>query len=272
MCRTDELKETVKNDLKLLRDIKPLVHNITNYVVMNFTANILIGIGASPIMAHAPEEMEDIVNISQAVVINIGTLSAHWVDAMLTAGKYANKIGVPVILDPVGNGATRYRTETVKELLNRIKFSIIRGNASEIIAISEEMDTGTKGVDTVNSSLDAMETAQEVANKLNTIIVVSGKTDVVTDGQDTFLLKNGSAMLRSLTGTGCAATAVIAAFSAVDDNFLSAAIAGVSVYNIASEFADKDSAGSGPGTFMMKFYDEIYKINNCEKWLKIEKV
>lgn len=269
---TQELRKKVRDNLTVLRDIKPLVHNITNYVVMNFTANILISLGASPIMAHAREEIEDIVDIAQTVVINIGTLSPHWVEAMLKAGKHANKIDVPVVLDPVGNGATGYRTEVVDELLNKVKFSVIRGNASEIIAILKSKDAGTKGVDSVHSSIEAIDIAKDIAREYNTVVVVSGKDDVITNGEEVFILKNGHQMLSNLTGTGCAATACIGAFLAIESEPLIAAICGMSVFNIAAENAARDARG--PGSFLISLYDSLYNIKQSDitRKLKVEKV
>ena len=174
-----------KNLLQKVRNTKPLIHNITNYVAMNFTANVLLALGASPVMAHSQEEVEDMVSITQTLVINIGTLSPSWVEAMELAGRKANKLKIPVILDPVGSGATKYRTETTKKLIQQIKFSVIRGNASEILSIQKEK-IKTKGVDSIHSSTDALDYAICLANELKTVIAITGKVDIVTNGRDTY--------------------------------------------------------------------------------------
>ena len=256
--KTEELKQTAANNLLILRKQIPLVHNITNYVVMNFTANMLLSLGASPIMAHARQEMKDIVNISNSLVINIGTLSEKWIESMLIAGKYAEHLNKPIILDPVGNGASFYRTDTVDKLINEVKFSIIRGNASEIIALAKKQESKTKGVDSVHSSNDAISVAQKFARDSGVTIVVSGKEDIATNGKRTYRLSNGTSLLSSVTGTGCAATAVIGAFLGIEKDPLTAAISGICAYNIAAELAENNA--KGPGSFVPAMFDALYNL------------
>jgi hydroxyethylthiazole kinase len=152
----------LKSLLKKLRDERPLVHNITNYVVMNFTANTLLAMGASPVMAHAADEVEEMVSLAGALVINIGTLSKHWIESMLRAGRRANELGVPIILDPVGSGATSLRTNTFRNLVKELRLSVVRGNGSEILSIASD-SIRTKGVETAHGAEQALETAREVA-------------------------------------------------------------------------------------------------------------
>ena len=173
--------ENLKRDLAILREKSPLVHNITNYVAMNFSANALLAIGASPVMAHAVEEMDDMVAIASALVINIGTLDAEWVRGMLCAGRAAHSMGKPIVLDPVGAGATPYRTATAWEIIRECCPTIIRGNASEIMALVNA-DITSKGVDSSQSSDDALESAKQLALSTGAVVVISGATDYITDG------------------------------------------------------------------------------------------
>jgi len=246
-----------KNLLQKVRDTKPLVHNITNYVAMNFTANVLLALGASPVMAHSQEE--------------VGTLSPYWVKAMQLAGGKANKLKIPVILDPVGSGATKYRTETTKKLIEQIKFSVIRGNASEILSIQKEK-IKTKGVDSIHSSIDALDYAIRLANELKTVIAITGKVDIVTNGRDTYKIFNGHPLLSYVTGTGCAATVSIAAFLACESNPLIATVAGLCFFGLAGEFASEKA--KSPGSYKVNLIDALFEISPeyFEKNAKYEKI
>jgi len=260
-----------KNLLQKVRDTKPLIHNITNYVAMNFTANVLLALGASPVMAHSQEEVEDMVSIAQALVINIGTLSPSWVKAMELAGGKANRLKIPVILDPVGSGATKYRTETAKKLIQQIKFSVIRGNASEILSIQREK-IKTKGVDSIHSSTDALDYAICLANELKTVIAITGRVDIVTDGRDTYKIFNGHPLLSYITGTGCAATVSIAAFLACESSPLIATVAGLCFFGLAGEFAFEKA--KSPGSYKVNLIDALFEISPeyFEKNAKYEKI
>jgi len=251
--------EKVISDLQQVRENAPLVHNITNYVVMNSTANALLSLGASPVMAHAVEEVEEMASIASAVVLNIGTLSEKWIEAMFKAGKKAKEKGVPVILDPVGAGATTLRTETAKKIIDDVQPDIVRGNASEILALLKA-DAQTKGVDSSASSDDAVEIAKELANTKNCIVSISGKTDYITDGKSVISIGNGDAMLSKVTGTGCAATALTGAFAGVNKNFMEAATGAMVVMGITGEMAGKKA--DAPGTFQVKFLDALYQISD----------
>lgn len=250
--------ENAISDLQKVRENAPLIHNITNYVVMNSTANALLSLGASPVMAHAVEEVEEMANIASAVVLNIGTLSEKWIEAMFKAGKKAKEKKIPVILDPVGAGATTLRTETAKKIIDDIQPDIVRGNASEILALLKA-DAQTKGVDSRASSDDAVEIAKELASTKNCVVSISGKTDYITDGKNVISIGNGDAMLSKVTGTGCAATALTGAFAGVNKNFVEAATGAMVVMGIAGEMARENA--DAPGTFQVKFLDALYQID-----------
>ena len=242
-------------NLQHIREIKPLIHNITNFVVMNYTANVLLAIGASPVMAHAANEVEDMVAFAGALVLNIGTLTEDWVASMVMAGARASALHKPVVLDPVGAGATSFRTAAAKAIIDKTTVSIIRGNASEILSLGSQKTT-TKGVDTANTVQDAAATAALLAKELHTILAITGPIDLVTDGSRVINIANGHPLMPYVTGTGCSATAVIGAFAAVDSDYLSAAATGLAFFGLAGEMAGK--AANGPGSFMMHLLDALY--------------
>ncbi|MCR6105782.1 hydroxyethylthiazole kinase [Salipaludibacillus agaradhaerens] len=248
------------NELRnIIQEKSPLIHNITNVVVTNFTANGLYALGASPVMAYAEEEVADMASVSQALVINIGTLTKPVVNAMLLAGKAANKAGVPIILDPVGAGATPYRTETAQRLLTELDITLIRGNASEIANLSDE-NVKMKGVDSTAEVTDAAEIAKNVALKWKTVTALTGKTDVITDGHTTYTVENGHALQSKITGAGCLLSAVTGAFIAVHDNVVEAATAAIGFYGVAAEHAATRRDNMGPGHFQMHFLDALYDL------------
>jgi len=244
-------------DLNLIREKSPLVHNITNFVVMNNTANGLLAIGASPVMAHAIEEMEDMVSIASALVINMGTLSKHWVDAMLLAGKAAKARKIPVVFDPVGAGATPYRSETALIILKECKPDIIRGNASEIMSLAKS-NIITKGVDSTAKSESALEMGKDLAIKTGAVIAISGKEDFITDGKNVNTVKNGSLMMPKVTGLGCTASSITGAFAAVNRDKLAAASNAMAVMGVAGELAAQKS--DGPGSLQVHFLDALYNL------------
>lgn len=250
--------QALVHDLKTVREESPLVHNITNYVVMNNTANGLLSVGASPVMAHAIDEVADMAGIASALVINIGTLDAQWVESMLIAGKTALAKGTPVILDPVGAGATPYRTKVCKQIIEECRPSIIRGNASEIMALCDA-GVQTKGVDSTDSSDIALDSAKTLAKQTGAIVVVSGQTDYITDGTNVETVKNGNPMMARVTGMGCTATAMVAAFAAVNPDMLNAATHGMAIMGIAGEVAARKSSGNG--SLQVNFLDELYNLN-----------
>jgi hydroxyethylthiazole kinase len=250
-------------NLRRVREKKPLVHNITNYVVMNYTANALLACGASPVMAHAVEEVEEMVSLSGALVLNIGTLSLPWIEAMLKAGRRANELHVPIILDPVGAGATRLRTESAKRLIKSLSITVIRGNASEILSLAKEKSgAGTKGVDSVHTVDQVTETAMTLAKELNTTLAITGAVDLITDDERVYRVMNGHAMMNRVTGTGCTATVIIGAFLAVCSNPLEAATTGLSYFGLAGERAA--GRALGPGSFQLELLDALYAIKEEE--------
>ena len=261
--------QDIYNSLENVRKSGPLIHNITNYVAMNNSANALLAIGASPVMAHASEEVKDMATMAQALVINIGTLSPVWVQAMFEAFGAALKKGVPVIIDPVGAGATPYRTRTVRELLETGRPAILRGNASEIMSLADD-DMKTKGVDSTLSSDEALKSARLVSDKYQCVVVVSGAVDYVVRGDNVAKVQNGHPMMTRVTGLGCTASALCGAFAAVGDDNFSAAVQAMAVMGIAGELAGEKS--TGPGSLQMHFLDALYNLSAgdiCEK-LKIE--
>ncbi len=243
--------------LSTLRAKAPLVHNITNYVVMNNTANALLAIGASPAMVHAPEEAGEFASIASALVINIGTLSAEWVEGMLGAANGARNAGKPWILDPVAVGATAFRRETCARLL-ALKPDVIRGNASEILALAGAATAG-KGVDSTETSDDAADAARRLAEATGSIVAVTGATDYVTDGTRTTAIRNGHPLLTRVTGTGCTATALIGAYLGAGLSPFDAAVAGLVTIGVAAEIAAEDAAG--PGAFQLALYDALYNLD-----------
>ena len=250
-------------NLRLVRERKPLVHNITNYVVMNYTANALLACGAAPVMAHAAEEVEEMVSLAGALVLNIGTLSIPWIEAMIKAGKRANALHVPVILDPVGAGATALRTDSAKRLIEELSIQVIRGNASEILSLSRERPgSRTKGVDSVHTVDQVAQMAVALAGDLKAVLAVTGVVDLITDGERVYRVMNGHEMMSHVTGTGCAATAIIGAFLAVESDSLKAATTGLSYFGLAGEKAAAKT--SSPGTFQIALLDALYEMSEEE--------
>ncbi|MBN1561303.1 hydroxyethylthiazole kinase [candidate division KSB1 bacterium] len=252
-------------DVQSIRARAPLVHNITNYVVMNTTANALLCIGASPVMAHAGEEVEEMIGLTRSVggalVINIGTLSQKWIASMSAAMRAAKTLNVPIVFDPVGAGATTLRTNTCHKLLGDVSPTIIRGNASEIMALLDS-HIQTKGVDSSEGAPLALDSAKALAARYHCVVCVSGEVDIITNGSDHVTIRNGHAMMARVTGLGCTATALIAAFAAVNPNPLDAAAHGMAVMGIAGEMAAEKAVG--PGTLQLHFYDALYNLSREE--------
>jgi hydroxyethylthiazole kinase len=240
--------------LRRLRERKPLVHQITNYVVMNETANATLALGALPVMAHAREEVEEMVALAGALVINIGTLSPHWVDAMLAAGRAANERGIPVALDPVGAGATRYRTDTAKRLLDELDVTVLRGNAGEVATLLG-VEAEVRGVESIGAGGDAAELARAAARSLGVVASVTGPIDHVSDGNRTVAIANGDPLLAAVSGTGCMSTAITGCFLAVAEEPLEGAAEALVALGVAGEDAARDA--KGPGTFHANLYDAL---------------
>lgn len=246
--------------LRALRERKPLVHQITNYVVMNETANATLSLGALPVMAHARQEVEEMVGLAGALVINIGTLSEHWIEAMLLAGKAANARGVPIVVDPVGVGATRYRTETAKRLLDEVSIHVIRGNAGEIASLVG-VEAEVRGVESMGVGSEPAELAAEAARSLNVqAAAVTGPVDHVSDAERVIAVSNGDAMLGTVSGTGCMATSITGCFLAVKPEApLEAAAEALVAFGVAGEDAAREA--KGPGSFHAALYDALYNLD-----------
>jgi len=241
--------------LRRLREERPLVHQITNFVVMNETANATLALGALPVMAHAPEEVEEMVGLAGALVLNIGTLSSHWVDAMLAAGRAANARGVPVVLDPVGAGATRYRTETAKRIVDEIDVAVLRGNAGEVATLAG-VKAEVRGVESIGAGSPAADVARAAAAGLGVVASVTGPVDHVSDGERVVAVANGHPLLASITGTGCMSSAVTGAFLAVNsERPLDAAAEALAAFGVAGENAAPGA--KGPGSFHVNLYDAL---------------
>ncbi|PZR14572.1 MAG: hydroxyethylthiazole kinase [Flavobacterium psychrophilum] len=255
------MKESLWKCILSVRENSPLVHNITNYVVMNTTANALLAAGASPIMAHAHPEVEDMVAICGASVINIGTLDEYWVESMLKAAQKADELGKPWVLDPVGAGATAYRNETVAKLL-AFKPTVIRGNASEIMALAKVGEAKTKGVDSIHQSNEAIGAAQWLSDTFGSVVCVSGATDVIVSGNKKIYISNGHPLMQQVTGLGCTASALTGAFAAVSDDIVIGMAAAMASLGIAGELAQKISAG--PGSLQLNILDKLHNITQEE--------
>ncbi len=245
-------------ELERLRAAAPLVQNITNYVVMNSTANALLAVGASPAMVHAEEEVEEFVGISRALVVNIGTLSPRWVAAMRLAAARANAVGIPWVLDPVGAGATRYRTEVSAELA-AVTPAVIRGNASEVMVLAGSVGAAGKGVDSAHSTDDALAPARRLAERTGALVAMTGVVDYVTDGSRTVSITNGHPMMARVTGLGCTATALVGAFLADADDRFAATVAALAVLGVAGEVAAEQSPG--PGSLQVHLLDALYRMD-----------
>lgn len=250
--------ETIARDLAALHEKSPLVHNITNFVVMNVTANALLALGASPIMAHAAEELEDLIGIASALVLNIGTLDTAWIASMEKAASEAYKRGIPTVLDPVGAGASRLRTETALALIRKGHPAIVRGNPSEIMALVGATG-GTKGVDSAHGTAAAEDAAWSLARSAGCVVVVSGAVDFLTDGTTALCISGGSPLMPRITGMGCTSSALVGAFAAVAASPLDAAMAGMGTMKAAAEMAAEKA--SGPGTLQPHFLDALYRLS-----------
>jgi hydroxyethylthiazole kinase len=245
--------------LARLRERKPLVHQITNYVVMNETANATLALGALPVMAHAREEVEEMVSLAGALVLNIGTLSPPWVDAMLAAGRAANVKGIPVVVDPVGAGATRYRTETAKRLLTEVDVTVLRGNLGEIGTLVG-VEAEVRGVESIRAGGEPAELARGAARALGVVASVTGPVDHVSDGDAVLAVANGHELLATVSGTGCMSTAITGCFLAAGpDRPLEAAAEALAAFGVAGQ--DAAAGAGGPGTFHAALYDALYNLD-----------
>jgi hydroxyethylthiazole kinase len=244
-------------DLAKIRYRRPLVHQITNYVVMNETANATLALGALPVMAHAIEEVEEMASVAGALVLNIGTLSKHWIEAMLLAATAANRAGVPVVLDPVGAGATTFRTETANRLLGETEIAVVRGNAAEVATLAGRQ-AEIRGVESIGASDSGAELARAAASALGCVVAVTGRVDHVSDGDRVVAVASGHELLGAVTGTGC--MSITGCFLAVaPDRPLEAAAEALVAFGVAGEDAAQGAAG--PGSFHANLYDALYNLD-----------
>ena len=253
---SENLGQRAAQSLAAIRQKQPLIHNITNFVVMNNTANALLACGASPVMAHAAEEVEQMVAFAGALVLNIGTLTPVWVQAMLLAAAKAKALGVPIILDPVGSGATDLRTQASRRIM-AVGVSVVRGNASEVLSLSDAASQ-TKGVDSTHSVDDAAQAGQALSRSLGTPVAITGAVDLITDGRRTLRVANGHPLMTRVTGIGCTASAIIGAFLAVDPDPLAAAAAALALVGLAGEKAA--AVSNGPGSLQVNLLDALYNL------------
>jgi len=237
-----------------VREKHPLVHHITNYVTVNDCANVTISTGAAPVMADAPEEVCEMVAIASALVLNIGTLNKGQVESMILAGGMANDRQIPVVLDPVGAGATRFRTSTAMRLLDELKITILKGNAGEI-GVLAGAEANVRGVDSGGMTGDPVKIARKFAGISGVTVVVSGATDIVTDGRRVLLVENGHPLMGSISGTGCMAASMTGAFAAVSDDPVIASAAALAAFGVAGEKAA--AYAHGPYSFKTALFDEL---------------
>jgi hydroxyethylthiazole kinase len=263
------MKSIASDCLERVRREKPLIHHLTNWVTIYDCANIVKVFGASPVMAHAREEVAEMAGIASAVVLNIGTLTTDFVDAMILAGESANRKGIPVVLDVCGAGATKFRDDKCFEILDEVRVSIIKGNSSEIARIAGE-SVSTRGVDASTVEKNLQDVARTLAEMRNCTVVITGKEDIVADGKRVVLVKNGHAMMADIVGTGCMAAAVIGTFSAVERDHFAACAAGLVCYEVAAEIAAAQA--QGPGSFKEKLFDAVYNLDaeTVERMQRIE--
>jgi hydroxyethylthiazole kinase len=250
--------DEIYGTLSRIKALKPLVHHITNWVTIYDCANVTRCIGALPVMAHASEEVEDMTGIANALVLNIGTLTPSLVRSMLLAAKRANEKKIPVVLDAVGAGATKLRTAKAKEILEKVRVDIIKGNAGEIATLAGAK-AEVKGVESMGIEGERKDIARTLAKKYKATVVMTGKEDIVSDGRRTYVVANGHAMMGSIVGTGCMATSVIGAFAAVENDYAKAAAYALVCFGIAGEIAAEKIRG--PGSFKERFYDELYNLD-----------
>lgn len=248
--------------LERVRARNPLVLNITNFVVMNSTANVLIAAGASPVMAHAEEEVEEMCALASSLVINMGTLDARFVDAMLRAGRVARSRGIPVVFDPVGVGATRYRTQSARRIMEELRPTIVRGNASEIGMLSGASSEAPKGVDSTVEGEAVISPARSLSETYGSVVVISGAVDHLVQGDSYRRVHNGTPLFTKVTGMGCSATAYLGAVAAVEADPFTAALTATSAFAIAGELAAENLTLDQPGSFPPLFLDRLAQLSS----------
>lgn len=256
--KTMSILQEISDSLVDLKNKKPLVHHITNYVTVNDCANITLAIGASPVMADDIGEVEEMVSFASALVLNIGTLNSRSIESMVVVGKRAKEKGIPIVFDPVGVGATTLRTATAKRIIEEVCPSVIRGNMSEI-KILAGLNADIKGVDSVADEIDGEKVAMVLSQKLGSVIAITGKQDIIAQGERICRIDNGHVILSQVTGTGCMATSLIACFCGATDDWFAGAAAGIMTMGLAGELAEQSlRAGEGIGTFRTRLFDAVW--------------
>lgn len=259
------MRQQITNLFSTIDNKKPLIHHITNEVTINDCANATLAIGGSPVMASSVQEAPEMVQLANALVLNTGTINEETFQAMILAGKKANELNIPIIWDPVGVGATPYRTNRAFDLMQEIKIQVIRGNASEIYRLIGGK-TMTRGVDSSEISISQSQLAKEAAQKLQCTVVVSGAQDAISDGERTATIDNGHILLTKVTGTGCMTTSLIGCFAGITNDYFAAGIAGMSTMSLAGEMAAKQLLpNEGTGTYRTRIIDQISLMNE-ENW------
>jgi len=249
----------MSDPLKTIRETKPLIHHITNWVTIYDCANMTRAFGALPVMAHAPEECADMTKISSALVLNIGTLTSEIIDSMLLSAAAANEKNIPVVLDAVGVGATKFRDEMAAKILASVHIDIIKGNYSEIAKLAGENEE-TKGVEATSINADPEKIAKAFAKAESCIVVMTGKEDIISDGNRTFIVKNGHELMGSIVGTGCMAASIIGSFASVNPDYCDASRDALCYFGVAGELAAEKS--NGPGRFKVNLYDEVFNLSD----------
>ncbi|EIW20534.1 MULTISPECIES: hydroxyethylthiazole kinase [Pelosinus] len=253
-----EILQKISDSLITVKTKKPLVHHITNYVTVNDCANITLTIGASPVMADDIGEVEEMVSFASSLVLNIGTLNSRSIESMLAVGKKAKERGIPIVFDPVGVGATSLRTATAKRIIEEVGPSVIRGNMSEM-KILAGLEVQIKGVDSTADEEDGKTVAKLLSKKLNCVIAITGKQDIIAQGDRVCLIDNGHPILSQVTGTGCMATSLVASFCGATEDWFVGAAAGIMIMGLAGELAQQSlQAGEGIGTFRMRLFDAVW--------------
>lgn len=253
------------SDIAAVRERSPLVHSITNFVVMNFNANVLLAAGASPVMAHAHEEVHAMAGIAQSLVLNIGTLEPYWIDSMKLAAGVAQKRNIPIVLDPVGAGATPYRNQSIDSVMAAAPPTVIRGNGSEIMSVAGS-GVATRGVDSSAQASDALSSAQALALRTGGVVCVSGEIDHIVDaGQRWARLSNGHSWMTKITGVGCSATALIGAFCVVQPDAWRATVSAMALMGLAGEIAAEKaiSRQQGVGSMAALMLDELQLLDEA---------
>lgn len=254
----NEFAQRAGKALGLIRANRPLVHHITNMVVMNDSANVTLHVGALPVMAHAAQEVAEMTELAGALVLNIGTLTPEWIESMIIAGRRANERMIPIILDPVGAGATKLRTESGLRLLRELHIAVLRGNAGEIGAVAGAGGE-VRGVESIRGLDDPVATAMTLAGQYKTVVAITGVRDILSDGERVLGVDNGHSLLSTNTGTGCMSTAIIGAFCAVEKDYLVAAASALACFGLAAEIAAAEARG--PASFKVALLDNLYNMN-----------